>query len=117
MQQMRSGIAKLGAVLSMISLCGEPSSAQRPPTIYLAGPLGFSESGRDFKDRVLIPQLTGAGYTVVDPFSFGYQARFDAIAKLPSEARRGALQKLDMEIGHRNRSEIDGSDAVLAVLD
>jgi hypothetical protein len=31
--------------------------------IYLAGPLGFSEAGRDFHDCRLIPELEQAGHT------------------------------------------------------
>jgi nucleoside 2-deoxyribosyltransferase len=86
--------------------------------IYLAGPLGFSEVGRDFLKLVLIPELGPLGHQVVDPFKLTDQSKIDSITAMPySEARRGAWQKLNVEIGQNNRSAIDNCDAILAILD
>jgi nucleoside 2-deoxyribosyltransferase len=86
--------------------------------IYLAGPFGFSEAGRDFADRVLVPELIRLGFQVIDPFKLTDQAKIAAVLALPTaEARRDAWQKLNMEIGRNNQLAIDGCDAVLAILD
>jgi nucleoside 2-deoxyribosyltransferase len=77
--------------------------------IYLAGPFGFSEAGRDFADRVLVPELIRLGFQVIDPFKLTDQAKIAAVLALPTaEARRDAWQKLNMEIGRNNQLAIDG---------
>jgi nucleoside 2-deoxyribosyltransferase len=95
-----------------------PTLAETPMGIYLAGPFGFSEAGRDFTDRVLVPELIRLGFQVIDPFKLTDQAKIAAVLALPTaEARRDAWQKLNMEIGRNNQLAIDGCNAVLAVLD
>lgn len=92
--------------------------AEGPVRIYLAGPLGFSEAGCDFKDRVLVPELNRLGFQVIDPFKLTDQKKIEAVLGLPTaEARREGWQKLNMEIGQNNQIAIDGCDAVLAILD
>ena len=86
--------------------------------IYLAGPLGFSEAGRSFHDGKLIPAIVRLGYEVIDPWKLTDQRKIDAVAALPyGPARRDAWQKLNVEIGGNNRSGIDRSDLIVAVLD
>jgi nucleoside 2-deoxyribosyltransferase len=86
--------------------------------IYLAGPLGFSEAGRDFYYRVLIPELAGAGHTVLDPWKLTDSAKIDAVQSLPiGPDRRDAWRALSEEIGRNNHVALDACDAVLAVLD
>jgi hypothetical protein len=34
--------------------------------IYLAGPLGFSEAGRDYR-RTIVPAITALGHGVFEP--------------------------------------------------
>jgi nucleoside 2-deoxyribosyltransferase len=105
----------LAAVESTVT--AQPSPAQSP-SIYLAGPLGFSEVGREFKDRVLIPQITSLGYRVIDPFTLTPQSKFAAIDGLRTlEEKREAWRRLNAEIGRTNQSAIDSSDVVIAVLD
>jgi len=86
--------------------------------IYLAGPLGFSEAGRDFYYRVLIPEVERAGHTMLDPWKLTDPGRIAAVSGLPFGAdRRDAWWTLNQEIGHNNHAALDACDAVLAVLD
>jgi nucleoside 2-deoxyribosyltransferase len=86
--------------------------------IYLAGPLGFSEVGRDFHDGRLIPELERAGHAVLDPWKLTDPARITAALGLASRlARREAWQALNPEIGRNNHAALDACEAVVAVLD
>ena len=86
--------------------------------IYLAGPLGFSEAGRDFHYRILIPELERSGHEILDPWKLTDPATIAAALDLPFGAeRRAAWQMLNPEIGRNNRAALDGCDAVVAVLD
>jgi nucleoside 2-deoxyribosyltransferase len=86
--------------------------------IYVAGPLGFSEAGRAFYNESLLPQLTGLGHEVLDPWKLTDQAKIDAVLKLPYGAeKRDAWRRLNVEIGGNNASAIDRADAVFAILD
>jgi nucleoside 2-deoxyribosyltransferase len=88
------------------------------PTIYLAGPLGFSEAGRQFMYGTLIPELSHLGYEVIDPWKLTDPAKIAAVVRLPyGEAKRHAWQDLDPEIGENSRRGIDAADKVIAVLD
>jgi nucleoside 2-deoxyribosyltransferase len=86
--------------------------------IYLAGPLGFSQVGREFYYGRLVPEIVGFGYEVLDPWKLTDQAKIDAVNAMPyGEAKRDAWRALNVEIGGNNRAAIDRSDAVFAVLD
>ena len=86
--------------------------------IYLAGPLGFSEAGRDFYNRVFIPQVQAQGFVVLDPWSLTAQREFDAVAAMPDgPERREALRKLNIKAASRNTAALDECDAVVAILD
>jgi nucleoside 2-deoxyribosyltransferase len=86
--------------------------------IYMASPLGFSEAGRSFYNGTLIAEVTRLGYEVVDPWKLTDQAKIDAVQKMPcGPARHDAWQKLNAEIGGNNRTGINESDLVFAVLD
>jgi nucleoside 2-deoxyribosyltransferase len=86
--------------------------------IYLAGPLGFSQVGREFYYGRLVPEIVGFGYEVLDPWKLTDQAKIDAVNGMPyGEAKRDAWRALNVEIGGNNRAAIDRSDAVFAVLD
>jgi len=96
----------------------DPVSRAYPLQVYLAGPFGFSEAGRDFMYRVLVPELRREGYEVVDPWKLTDQAKIGLVLKLPyGEARREAWRSLNPEIAANNRIAIDRCDAVFAVLD
>ena len=99
------------------ALAEMPTALAQHMSIYLAGPLGFSEGGREFKDG-LIRQLSELGYHVIDPFKLTDESKVKAIASLPrSEARREAWKKLDIEIAKGNQYAIDSCDGILAILD
>ena len=82
----------------------------------MASPLGFSETGRSFYNRTLIPEVIRLDFEVVDPWTLTDQAKIDAVQKMPyGEDRRDAWRRLNVEIGGNNRVGIDGADMVLAV--
>jgi nucleoside 2-deoxyribosyltransferase len=86
--------------------------------IYLAGPLGFSEAGRFYQDRVLIPRVEALGYEIINPWKLTEQNKIDAVQAMPyGPERRRAWQTLNVEIGGNNRAGIDRSDLIVAVLD
>jgi nucleoside 2-deoxyribosyltransferase len=88
------------------------------PTLYVAGPLGFSEAGRHFYTTVLIPYVRGLGYEVLDPWALTDPRKIEAVEKLPYGApRRDAWRALNREIGAANRAAIDEANAVIAILD
>jgi nucleoside 2-deoxyribosyltransferase len=87
-------------------------------SIYLAGPLGFSEVGRHFCASVLVPLLTGLGYRVVDPWTLTDDRAVEAVRRLPLGAkRRRAWARLNHRIAAENRAAIDAAESVVAVLD
>jgi nucleoside 2-deoxyribosyltransferase len=91
---------------------------ERAVKLYLAGPLGFSEAGREFQDRVLIPQLTDGGFEVLDPWKLTDSAQIAEIMAMPyGIAKRQAWRNLNVKIGNNNRHAIDDCDFVVAVLD
>jgi nucleoside 2-deoxyribosyltransferase len=86
--------------------------------IYTAGPLGFSEAGREFHNDRILAELKRLGHEALDPWTLTDQSRIDAVLKLPyGEARRDAWRVLNVEIGGNNRAAIDACDLIFAVLD
>jgi nucleoside 2-deoxyribosyltransferase len=86
--------------------------------IYIAGPLGFSEAGRSFYYRTLVPRVRRLADQVYDPWKLTEQRKIDAVLNLPyGEKKRRAWRRLNMEIGHNNRTAIDKSNVVFAILD
>ncbi|HLH88084.1 MAG TPA: nucleoside 2-deoxyribosyltransferase [Xanthobacteraceae bacterium] len=94
--------------------------------IYLAGPLGFSEAGRAFHEKAVVPTIRRLGHIGLDPWSAtnplgiepGLAAEVAAVTKMPfGEGRRDAWRKLNLRIGAKNQGLIDGCDLVFAVLD
>jgi nucleoside 2-deoxyribosyltransferase len=84
----------------------------------VAGPLGFSEAGRHFHDRVLVRAIRRAGCAVIDPWALPGRARIEAVQALGSAAaRQRAWRALNREIAAENRRGIDRADALVAVLD
>jgi nucleoside 2-deoxyribosyltransferase len=86
--------------------------------IFLSSPLGFSESGRMFYYKKLLPMLGNLGYAVIDPWVLTDPALLETIRQMPPGAqRRDAYAALNFRIGLTNAEAIDRCDAVLAVLD
>jgi nucleoside 2-deoxyribosyltransferase len=88
------------------------------PVIYVAGPLGFSEAGRDFYYRTFLLALKSAGLEVIDPWQPTDRAKVERVSKMRSgDRKRQAWASLNMVIGKNNQSAIDRCDGVLAILD
>jgi nucleoside 2-deoxyribosyltransferase len=86
--------------------------------IYLASPLGFSEVGRDFYYRILIPELERSGHDVLDPWKLTDAGKIAAVLGMPfGVSRREAWRALNSEIGRNNHAALDICAAVVAVLD
>jgi len=87
------------------------------PKVYLAGPLGFTESGRLYHETVLLPAVVAAGFDPLDPWDV--DAEIAAVFALPvGDARRvELLPAVNRRIGARNAEMIRECSGVLAVLD
>ena len=86
--------------------------------IYLAGPLGFSEAGREFHNRTLVPKLRALGHFILDPWKLTEKTKIDAVMRLAyGPKRRDAWRRLNPIMGANNRAAIDKADSVVAVLD
>lgn len=67
--------------------------------VYVASPYGFSESTREFRDKVLYAAIKEAGCEVIDPW------------------RHNPPLPPPMELGRMNASDIEEADGLVAVLD
>ena len=86
--------------------------------IYLAGPLGFSEVGRSFHEKEIIPLLERRGHVVLDPWKLTDTTLIERVTALPfGEARRRRWKSLNMIMGRNNARAIARCDVVFAVLD
>ena len=86
--------------------------------IYLAGPLGFSEAGRHFHSRVLVPFVRGLGYQVLDPWRLVDAREVAAVERMPrGERRYRRWRRLSRRMAATNRDAIDRADGMVAVLD
>ena len=94
------------------------SLAQHVKTIYLAGPLGFSEAGNLFVTQVLSKELKRLGYRVVNPFDLPDKDRIKTIQAMPAgDQRIEEWRKFNADTGKGNHVAIDTCDIVIAVLD
>lgn len=89
-----------------------------PLHLYIASGLGFTEAGRYFYLREVIPLCQRLGFIVLDPWILTPQSKIDAVAAmLEGPARRDAWRTLNLEIAGNNAAAIDRADLILAVLD
>jgi hypothetical protein len=72
-----------GAVEAILDDTGSGAGQGVLMKIYLASPLGFSEAGRDFYYRVLIPHLERTGHTVLDLWKLTDPGKIAAVLSLP----------------------------------
>jgi len=113
---MRTKSAVLALSIIVLSLFTGKAIAE--VRVYLASPLGFSEATRLFKDTRLKPELEKLGFQVVDPWVLTPPDEVNRIQKLPyGLEQKNEWQKLNKQIGARNKSEIDRADIVVAILD
>ena len=86
--------------------------------IYVASPLGFADSGREFYDGRLLPALRRAGHVVIDPWRLPSGAAVARARRRPyGRARRDAFAAANADAARGNQRAIDRADAVVAVLD
>jgi nucleoside 2-deoxyribosyltransferase len=88
-----------------------------PRKIYVASPLGFTDSGRLYSTTVLLPAVRAAGFEPLDPWAASPEiARVFALG--PDDPERaqllGATNRL---VGRRNAEMIRNAACVLAILD
>jgi hypothetical protein len=71
--------------------------------IYLAGPLGFSEAGREFHYRSIIPAVKKLGYAYYDPWTTKLDKKIHKVSSLDyGKRKRNEWYKLNFEIGKLN---------------
>jgi len=85
--------------------------------VYLAGPSGFTESGRLWHAEVLRPAVEAAGFVALDPWEAGADLFDTAFALADGPERLAALAHANREAARRNVDLIRRAAAVLAVLD
>lgn len=86
--------------------------------VYLASPLGFTETGRKYYYEQLIPFLQKRGFKVLDPWTSTSPHKIKTVEGMEyGKEKRDAWRELNREIGDNNRKAIDESDCILAILD
>lgn len=86
-------------------------------TIYLASPLGFAGSTREYMEN-LAAELR-ASFNVLNPWDdHRFDADFANATAIVDRSERLALYKhINTELGRSNAASIDAADAVVAILD
>ncbi len=86
--------------------------------IYIASPLGFSESGRIFLYEKITPIFHESGFDIVDPWSLTPVDMIRNVLALPEgPERKKGWKTLNLVIAENNRKGIDLCDGLFAVLD
>jgi nucleoside 2-deoxyribosyltransferase len=87
-------------------------------SIYVASPLGFSEAGRYFMQKVLFPLLSAHHFQIIDPWTLTDAHLLNSVNALPYGAQKQqAWQTLNHTIAQNNCNAIKNADALLAILD
>jgi nucleoside 2-deoxyribosyltransferase len=87
------------------------------PSVYLAGPDGFTPAGLAWHVQVVMPAVRQAGMNPVSPWDAPTDA-FAAVESMPAgRERHSSFRDLDYRTGAANADLIDGADGVLALLD
>jgi nucleoside 2-deoxyribosyltransferase len=87
------------------------------PTVYLAGPSGFTAPGLWWHNHVLLPKVTAAGLVPMDPWG-NQSAIHDVLSTMEfGQERRDALKKANLEQGRYDLELVRNSRAIIAVLD
>jgi nucleoside 2-deoxyribosyltransferase len=84
----------------------------RRPRCYVASPLGFTEAGRHYLERVYLPALATV-VEPVDPWALAGPDEFAAAAAAGVEAERA----LALDVGRRNADAIRSCTLVAAYLE
>jgi nucleoside 2-deoxyribosyltransferase len=87
------------------------------PSIYVASPLGFSEAGRYFYYKELVPRLNCL-FTVIDPWRLTEPKIIDIATRAPEGPRqRKAWEYANRVIGLNNENGIRRGQFLLGILD
>ncbi|HNX57939.1 MAG TPA: nucleoside 2-deoxyribosyltransferase [Spirochaetota bacterium] len=87
-------------------------------TIYLASPLGFSEPGRNYLYGKIIPSLTAAGHSIIDPWTLTDPEYIGAAERETDRDKRiGLFRKANAVIAKNNAEAIQRCEALVACLD
>ena len=85
--------------------------------IYIASPLGFTESTLSFMEK-LDSSLIDLGFDVINPWKLGDPNAFEEIKRIKDEKERiEKFKELNFKIGERNEKAINESEIILAILD
>lgn len=86
--------------------------------IYIASPLGFSESGRFFLYEKLIPLINALNLICIDPWKLTPANLIEDVNRIEDSAvKKNEWIKLNRIIAENNKNGILESDGILAVLD
>ncbi|MCZ6834652.1 MAG: nucleoside 2-deoxyribosyltransferase [Planctomycetota bacterium] len=85
--------------------------------LYLAGPLGFSEAGRHYHDKVLRHNLQALGFELLDPWHTGDEIIKRNSSSKPAGDDIARLNTLNTELARTNVALLKDCDAIVAVLD
>ena len=85
--------------------------------VYVAGPLGFTDSGRAYNTDVLIPAVRAAGFEPLDPWDLPAELLEVFERPLGDPVRIERLPATNREVGRRNAEMIRAAAGVLAMLD
>jgi len=86
--------------------------------IYIASPLGFSESGRLFLYEKLIPMMSGLNLYCIDPWKLTPDSLIERVNRIEdSFEKKSEWIKLNRIIAENNKNGIIESDGILAILD
>ncbi len=86
--------------------------------VYLASPLGFSEAGRLFYYKKLVPLVVEVGFEVLDPWILTADNILKPAITLPyGQKKKDAWQKINKVIGRNNTKAIKNCNLILAVID
>lgn len=86
--------------------------------IYIASPLGFCESGRDFYYNKIIPIFNNIGFEVIDPWKLTSEEEVLKVVNMPfGEEKRKAWSELSYIIGKNNAKGLNRANGVFAILD
>jgi len=86
--------------------------------LYIAGPMGFSEAGRDFMYNRLMPAIKETGFSIIDPWKLTPQEQIDKILAMHlSPEKQKALADMNRKIGSKNEEGIRRAFGIVSMLD
>ncbi|MBI3571937.1 nucleoside 2-deoxyribosyltransferase [Candidatus Kaiserbacteria bacterium] len=88
------------------------------PSLYIASPLGFSEAGRFFYEKCILPDVRKIGFDILDPWALTDKKLFtDAFAFPFGPLQKAALARVNQIAGRNNEEAIRAGTMMLAILD